>query len=482
MKPATFSPSFQAPHRFFDRHIGEQDFMSSTRLFPTLECRAVHTLMLLVASVGCTRSRPDPGATVDHRAAPAPRVSPLPEDEPAACGNGACEPELGEHCNCDPERVATCAGMCLDCCDTNRVTRDPDIPAVVTIDVPGTSLKLRSLATAAQHGRRDIGVFNQSTFVPCFYDASLIPIDVSGAYHDGRMAVCATQAETTTYPRTDVGLRVYCRIYVEAEGTCGSEFVLERNPVATVASACATAAGFTVLFDLGYGGAPHQEILEWAPTSAWQARELSFRVTTCADLPGSPCTLPCHQGEGAIDAGGDCSGGNLTYLCDDGNSETYDYCTGLPGDAACGHTRDGVASCGDAQCNGTETVVTCALDCHCGDNGCDQEFREDCKSCPGDCGACAPSCGDGQCQPGETCEACGRDCCPPSCGDSRCDSPNETCLGCPSDCGPCQAQCGDGICFTAGGETDSNCRADCACGNDVCDADETTESCAVDCR
>ncbi|MBJ6761493.1 S8 family serine peptidase [Myxococcaceae bacterium JPH2] len=100
------------------------------------------------------------------------------------------------------------------------------------------------------------------------------------------------------------------------------------------------------------------------------------------------------------------------------------------------HTaKAGFPLCGDGTCNGVESPVTCAADCHtvCGDNVC--EAPETATSCAYDCG----SCGDGVCGSGEQTWNCGIDC--GYCGDGTC-SPGESGFSCDVDCG----YCGDGIC------------------------------------
>ncbi len=145
-------------------------------------------------------------------------------------------------------------------------------------------------------------------------------------------------------------------------------------------------------------------------------------------------------------------------------------------------------ACGDGFCNGTETCVSCQMDCgpcaaSCGDGMC--QSTESCTSCPGDCGACAARCGDGACNGSETCTTCPSDCgaCAPRCGDSMCNG-TETCSTCPSDCGACEARCGDSMCN--GAETCSTCPADCGecmprCGDNLCNGTETCTTCPSDC-
>lgn len=120
----------------------------------------------------------------------------------------------------------------------------------------------------------------------------------------------------------------------------------------------------------------------------------------------------------------------------------------------------------------------------CGDGQCDG--GESCVSCPSDCGPCvAGGCGDGVCGPAESCSNCPADCAPcvTGCGDGVCD-PLERCDSCPLDCGTCEPVCGDGIC--EGSELCSSCPVDCGlcfpeCGDGVCDANERCDSCPRDC-
>ncbi len=112
--------------------------------------------------------------------------------------------------------------------------------------------------------------------------------------------------------------------------------------------------------------------------------------------------------------------------------------------------------CGGDGCGGLCGVCGAAERCHqgrlceprpiCGDGRC---HRENCASCPADCGAC---CGDGECVPehGEHCGVCEEDCactsgqrctpelarcvvvCLPQCGGRECGTD-----GCDADCGTC---------------------------------------------
>lgn len=71
------------------------------------------------------------------------------------------------------------------------------------------------------------------------------------------------------------------------------------------------------------------------------------------------------------------------------------------------HDGDGSSGCADPDCwprcsPMCPPGVTCApTAARCGDGTC--SALENCRSCPGDCGACTPVCGDFICDPGETC-------------------------------------------------------------------------------
>jgi hypothetical protein len=67
---------------------------------------------------------------------------------------------------------------------------------------------------------------------------------------------------------------------------------------------------------------------------------------------------------------------------------------------------DGLAGCMDPDCD-----AVCSPRCiagapcdlpRCGDGVCNDQL-ENCRICPGDCGACTPVCGDFVCDPGEQC-------------------------------------------------------------------------------
>jgi len=64
------------------------------------------------------------------------------------------------------------------------------------------------------------------------------------------------------------------------------------------------------------------------------------------------------------------------------------------------------------------------------------------ENCDGKDIACPPKCPDGKCNGKENCHTCPQDCgkCPPKCGDGQCNG-KETCLTCPQDCGKCPTKC-----------------------------------------
>lgn len=213
----------------------------------------------------------------------------------------------------------------------------------------------------------------------------------------------------------------------------------------------------------------------------------------------------CQAGETAESCPGDCAActGQCDFkfcprdcpstVCGDGECGFGEGCLVCPAD--CGECPP----CGDGYCDscGTgESCETCPMDCgacpvvcpsgntseckmnedcpsgytcdrdfccqppgpFCGDRSCDTAEREDCRTCPGDCGPCEPVCGNAVCEPGEDGQSCPADC--PTCGDRICDPEiGETCTTCSADCGPCPVVCGNGTCET--GEDFVSCAADC---------------------
>ena len=182
-------------------------------------------------------------------------------------------------------------------------------------------------------------------------------------------------------------------------------------------------------------------------------------------------------------------------------------------------------TCGDGECNGTESCDSCPVDCGdcCGNQACD--YGETCDTCPADCGG--PCCGQGGCQTefgedkcncpedcGDPCTGteCGTDGCGGECGDCAllygeqyvCDAGTCECIldcegkdcgsdGCGGTCGSCQAPmvCADGVCIGCGddqcgaGEHKCNCPEDCTggcsgcCSDTACKTGNELEFCGV---
>jgi hypothetical protein len=147
--------------------------------------------------------------------------------------------------------------------------------------------------------------------------------------------------------------------------------------------------------------------------------------------------------------------------------------------------------CGDGQCTGAETVLSCEVDCTiCGDGFC--TAGEDTFNCASECTVCGDGlctgienaigcltdctmCGDGFCTGEEDAISCLADCL--ECGDGLC-SPGEDALHCGADC----SVCGDGLC--TGTEDAAGCSEDCTsgfCGDQVCQFGETGTDCVIDC-
>ncbi|MCB9642842.1 MAG: hypothetical protein H6728_07160 [Myxococcales bacterium] len=185
--------------------------------------------------------------------------------------------------------------------------------------------------------------------------------------------------------------------------------------------------------------------------------------------------------------------------CDNGQCKEGDTC----GNGSCEPGKEDCQSCpqdcgckNDEKCNNgvCEKLDTC------GNGACETDKGEDCAKCPGDC-ACPSGmlCDSGQCQKQE------------SCGNGKCEGDQkENCLSCPGDCpcgagevcdpslSQCRQSCGDNKCDTKAGENCSNCPGDCACatgqrcsqgrcertcGNGRCETSygEDCSSCPQDC-
>ena len=152
-------------------------------------------------------------------------------------------------------------------------------------------------------------------------------------------------------------------------------------------------------------------------------------------------TLSTACGNGVVDPGEECDGGNLA-------GATCGGCAGTPVcTAACKVDRSG---CTNGVCDASETCTSCPADCvssgaRCGNGVCEAANGENCITCPSDCA--------GRQSGKPTARFC--------CGFG---GPNA--VGCdPTRCGTCTTQsgsvcCGDGICN--GTETSASCGRDCA--------------------
>lgn len=154
------------------------------------------------------------------------------------------------------------------------------------------------------------------------------------------------------------------------------------------------------------------------------------------------CTCPLDCGVCSGQASGTCR----KYSCEQGQ------CQAVPQENCCGNR----------QCDASETPDSCPWDCvaSCGNGLCERLAREDCQTCPLDCGECVRVCGDGSCDP----------------------ELNETKCTCPLDCGQCSGGCGTckhNMCL------DGNCTCafiDNCCGNEACEFGETFKYCPQDCH
>jgi len=258
----------------------------------------------------------------------------------------------------------------------------------------------------------------------------------------------------------------------------------------------------------------------------------------CDDGDGEHCSN-CPQDCGVCD--GDCCESNGTTGCQDETvtqcvCDLDSYCCDTDWDDLCvGTAVDECAldcvACGDSQCTGDETCVTCQQDCGsclgdcCEDNGtlgCSDDDVTACvcaiddfcctntwdgvctgiasAECGATCNVPGPdiNCGDNVCGGDEHCGNCAQDCgaCEGSCcspnGSPGCDQPLVTTMVCSVDSYCCDTAwdntcvaaaadldaycpvCGDGICDPDASENCATCQADCgSCVGDCCDANGT---------
>jgi hypothetical protein len=238
-----------------------------------------------------------------------------------------------------------------------------------------------------------------------------------------------------------------------------------------------------------------------------EADRMSAHVVARSSVAG--CFAPQTCGNGQLDAGEECDGGNLggatcssegffggTLSCNSNCTLNTSQCTNCGNNVinageVCDGTALGGATCTSQGCGGG------ALGCNATCSGYDKSL----------CTGCPPCNNNGTCDLGEDCNGCASDC--PGgttsgavCGNGICEAGNgEDCASCPSDCNGVQGGkpsgrycCGDG-----GGSnpipcTDSRCTAggkSCTtvpsspgsycCGDSTCSNGESCATCAVDC-
>jgi hypothetical protein len=239
-----------------------------------------------------------------------------------------------------------------------------------------------------------------------------------------------------------------------------------------------------------------------------EADRMSAHVVSRANsYPNCFASLLC--GNGTIDDGEECDGGNLggatcssegffggTLSCSSNCTLNTSQCTNCGNNVinageVCDGSALGGATCTSQGCTGG------ALGCNATCSGYDRTF----------CSGCPPCNSNGTCDAGEDCNGCPGDCPGGSttgavCGNDVCEAGNgEDCLSCPSDCNGVQGGkpqnrycCGDGSGSNPIPCSDSRCTSggnSCTtvpvspgsfcCGDDVCESPETCATCAQDC-
>ncbi len=248
---------------------------------------------------------------------------------------------------------------------------------------------------------------------------------------------------------------------------------------------------------------------------------------TCGTLPGREATQMTNHvvsranayptcfagsncGNGVIDSGEQCDGGNLNG----GTCASRGFAGGtLSCSGTCQYNTTQCTMCGNNVINSGEVCDGTALGGQtCTQQGCTGGGTLACNStCSAynktGCVSCPPCNGNGICDNGEDCNGCPSDCIKGTttgavCGNGKCEAGNgEDCLSCASDCNGSQGGkpqsrycCGDGSGSGPIPCTDSRCTASgrqCTtvpsvpvsycCGTDTCTGPENCSNCATDC-
>jgi hypothetical protein len=284
------------------------------------------------------------------------------------CGNGSCEPDLGEECSSscleDCGECSVCGdGVCADDEDCYLCPEDCEYPA-----------------TCPEN------------------DGCIIWGNPGCAECECQECVCDQDSTCCD---------------VAWDGEC-VELCSDCVPNAD----CGPTLGCTPSNDPGCGGcACEAEVCandSFCCSSGWD----SLCIAACEDILGIQCPLVCSATQLI-----NCAGTGCTYkswmgdnYCDSSlNCEETDFdggdCTPCYPDCESGK------NCGDDGCGGSCGTCSDGENCyedgicaiHCGNDSCEPELGEECSSCPGDCGECSV-CGDGVCATDEDCYLCSEDC------------------------------------------------------------------------
>ena len=396
------------------------------------------------------------------------------------CGDGICDPEVGEDCSTCADDCGACEG---GCCDDNQSAGCEDqgvTSCVCAIDAFCCDNTWDGLCVEAAIGQCGLacpecgdGTCDAQSGESC----STCPGDCAVCDDCGDGACDADSGESCGTCPTDCG---------GCAGDCCDE---DGN----VSPGCddADVSSCVCLLD------SYCCDLDWDSLCVEQGQdECGLYCPECGDAicdpeVGEDC-VSCHEDCGVCD--GDCCDGNGSVGCDDPAvtacvCEIDPFCCDTEWDGLC-------ASAANSDCG-----AACPV---CGNGSCDTDEGEGCDTCPDDCGACVGDCCAAEasagcedptttaCVCGEdafccqvewdaTCvliatETCGHDC--SLCGDASCDAGSgEHCATCAEDCGAC-----DGDCCEDNGTVgcDDPTTADCVCGFDSFCCEVTWDTACVD--